>query len=89
MPELTSGTRVARCHAGMASRPPGSESTWGQRGAAEIKILHKIALVALQVLVLVPGKSFGYSLIFTATGLDLNGSKYRTGCKRHGIGFYL
>lgn len=38
--ELTLGTGMARCHAGRACGLPGSESTWGQHGATQIKVPH-------------------------------------------------
>jgi len=38
--KLTLGTSVARCHAEMACGSPASESTWGQRDTAKIKIPH-------------------------------------------------
>lgn len=36
VPELMLETSVARCSAGMAHGPPGSESKWGWRGAPTV-----------------------------------------------------
>lgn len=50
---------MARCHAGTARGVPGSESTWGKRGAE--------CHLALWVPALAPDKRLCHFLIFTAT----------------------